>query len=250
MDSNSQTLLNDIILKIYTISGLDEMRKTVLSSLRFLIPCVGASSYLASKENPYRLSDGIQVGLNETIIDQYINQFQDLDQTAWEYSTTTSKAYNESVFIQEQAQLQTPFYQAIYAQFEGYYQISLTIMHKGVFLGTISLFRTKKETDFLPEDLFVLELLGTHLGVRFYQSLGGIDVLHVQSPSLDPFNKEFALTVREAEVLNAILNVNDTASICQNLCISPNTFNKHLANIYKKCHVHSRIELLHLIMKQ
>lgn len=250
LDSNALTLLNDIIYKIYNVQEFDQMRLSVLSSLRFLIPCVGGSSYRASQESPYRLSDGVQVGIQDNILDLYINEFQVWDQTAWKYATSVSKAYNESAFIQEQSRLKTPFYKAIYASFEGYYQITLTIMHKGVFLGTVSLFRNKGDHDFNQEDLYLLELLGPHLGVRFHQLLKGVDIKIDVPSNLKHYLAEYRLTARESDVLHAILREKDNQVICHELCISPYTLNKHLANIYKKCHVNSRVELLHLAMKR
>ena len=50
---NDMMLLNDIIYKIYTTEDYDDMRKSVLSSLKFLIPYEVGTFYLASPDNPY-----------------------------------------------------------------------------------------------------------------------------------------------------------------------------------------------------
>ncbi len=65
MTNNSIILLNDIILKIYTV-----------------------------KDAPLNLADGIGIGISEESMAIYLKEFQDYDQTRWSYATPTAKAYN------------------------------------------------------------------------------------------------------------------------------------------------------------
>lgn len=52
------------------------------------------------------------------------------------------------------------------------------------------------------------------------------------------------LTARENDVLRQICQGLDYKAIASNLFISPPTVRKHIENIYKKLHVHSRLEVI------
>jgi len=249
LTNNNIILLNDIILKIYTVKDFEEMRRIVLSSLRYLIPSFGIAFYLASRSEPYKLTNGLGIGISEESMAIYLKEFQEYDQTRWSYATPTAKAYNESAFIQSEAAQNTDFYNRIYASKKIIYQVALTIIHNGIFLGVIALFRTKEEEDFQQEDLFELELLATHLGVRLYQNLQTITLKKVNHPDREILLNTYHLTLRETEVLYAMLNENEKLKICGHLCISPNTLKKHVMNLYKKFDVNNRIELYQAVSK-
>ncbi len=249
MTNNHIILLNDIILKIYTIRDFDEMRKNVLSSLRFLIPCFGGAFYLASRSEPYKLTDGVGIGISERSMNLYLKEFQDYDQTTWSFATPTAKAYNESAFIQSEAAQNTDFYNLIYAPQKIIYQVALTVIHNGIFLGVIALFRTKEDEDFRQEELFELELLAAHLGVRLYQTRQVINLKQQSRPDREILLNKYHLTLRETEILYAILNENEKFKICENLCISPNTFKKHVMHLYKKFGVNNRVELYQAVSR-
>jgi DNA-binding CsgD family transcriptional regulator len=243
LTNNQIILLNDIILKIHTAKDFEDMRKIVLSSLRFLVPCVGIAFYLASRSEQYRLTDGLGIGISEECMSIYLEEFQEYDQTIWSYATPVSKVYNESAFIQNEAKQNTDFYYRIYAPLKIFYQAALTIIQNGIFLGVIAIFRTKGEGEFQPEELFNLELLASHLGARMYQHLRSINVKQTNNPDREILLNNYHLTLRETEVLYAILNEKEKQEICEHLCISPNTLKKHIMNLYKKFQVHSLVGL-------
>lgn len=243
MTNNDIILLNDIILKIYTIKDFDEMRKMMLSSLRFLIPSFGIAFYLASITESYRLSNGLGTGISKESMDLYLSEYQDYDQTTWSYATPAAKAYNESAFIQNEAYQNSRFYNRIYAPHNIIYQVALTIIHNGIFLGVIALFRTKGEEDFKQEDLFKLELLAAHLGERMYQNIQTLRIKQSSHPDREILLSKYHLTLRETEVLYAILNGNKKNLICESLCISPNTLKKHILHLYRKFDVNNWVEL-------
>lgn len=243
MTNNSIILLNDIILKIHTIKEFEEMRKTLMSSLRFLIPCFGNVFYLASGSESYRLTKGICTGLSEECMNIYLKEFQDYDQTTWSYATPYAKAYHESAFIQSEASQNSDFFNRVYGPQNIYFQVALTIIHNGIFLGVIALFRTKEEADFRQDELFILELLAAHLGVRLYQNFQLAPSMRSSHPNLEILLNQYRLTLRETEIFYAMLNENEKMKICSDLCISPNTYKKHVLHLYKKLGVSNRIEL-------
>lgn len=243
LTNNNIILLNDIILKIYTTKDFEEMRKIVLSSLRFLIPSVGVAFYLSSASEPYKLTKGLGTGISEQSMGTYLEEFQDYDQTTWSYATPVAKAYNESAFIQNEANQNTAFYRKVYAPLKIIHQASLTIIQNGIFLGVIAIFRTKEEGDFQQEELFALELLASHLGVRLFQNFQMANLNKPYHPDREILLNKYHLTLREIEVLYSILNEHEKNEICEHLCISPNTFKKHVMNLYKKFNVNSWVGL-------
>ncbi|MBR3227011.1 MAG: helix-turn-helix transcriptional regulator [Erysipelotrichaceae bacterium] len=54
----------------------------------------------------------------------------------------------------------------------------------------------------------------------------------------------YGLTKREEEIAELLGRPLNTADIAEKLCISENTLNRHIANIYRKTSVHSRLELI------
>lgn len=61
---------------------------------------------------------------------------------------------------------------------------------------------------------------------------------------------EFSLTERETEVLDHLCDQRTAGWIADKLFISTSTVNVHIKNIYRKCNVHSRQELLDLLDKE
>ena len=59
--------------------------------------------------------------------------------------------------------------------------------------------------------------------------------------------ERYGLTDRETEIVYLLLDGVSKASICSQLCISPNTLKKHTLNIYKKLEVKSWRELFALL---
>ena len=57
------------------------------------------------------------------------------------------------------------------------------------------------------------------------------------------------LSVREMEILKLLVQGSDYKSIAEKLFISPNTVRKHIANIYTKLQVSSKVQLVNLATK-
>ncbi len=249
MTNNSIILMNDIILRIYNTSDFNEMRKTLISSLRFLVPSFGISFYLATPNQPYHLSNGIGIGISEKCMQIYLDEYQEYDQTTWSYGIPVSKAYIESAFLQTEREQNTDFYRRVYAPEKLMYQISLTLIHNGVFLGVIAMFRTKEEGDYKQDELFALEMIASHLSIRLYHHSLTIGECRAHHPDREVLLNQYQLTLREIEILYAILDEDEKNSICQRLCISPNTLKKHVMNLYKKFHVNTLVGLYQVASK-
>ena len=61
--------------------------------------------------------------------------------------------------------------------------------------------------------------------------------------------KEYELTSREKDVVRLILQVLPHKQIADKLNLSNSTISKHVYQIYKKCNVHTNMELLKLFLE-
>lgn len=61
---------------------------------------------------------------------------------------------------------------------------------------------------------------------------------------------ENPLSERETEVLNGLVNGLDYKEIAEKMIVSPNTIRNHIANIYKKLHVTSKVDAVKLALRQ
>lgn len=247
MEKNSVMLLNDIIYRIHTIPDFDAMRKSVLEFLQYLIPHSVSTFSLASATVPYGLENAVSIGLKDERWQLYMDQFQELDYTRWTFAAPTAQAYRETDLLQEEARVNTPYYKAMFADSNIHYSAIVTIIHEGVFLGVIDLFRPKEDGDFTDEEMFFLDMLKGHLSYRLYQSLQKMKEREKIYPSKEKLMEQYGLTVRETEIVYLLLDGMAKASICSQLCISPNTLKKHTLNIYKKLGVKSWRELFALL---
>ncbi|MCI8485466.1 MAG: GAF domain-containing protein, partial [Lachnospiraceae bacterium] len=153
MEKNSVMLLNDIIYRIHTIPDFDEMRKSVLEFLQYLIPCPISAFYLASSKVPYELERPVGSGLGDDHWQLYLDQFQELDYTRWTFAAPTAQAYRETDLLQENVRITTPYYKALYNDSGMHYSAIVTIIHESIFLGVINLFRPKEDGDFTDEEM-------------------------------------------------------------------------------------------------
>ena len=128
-----------------------------------------------------------------------------------------------------------------------HYSAIITIIHEGVFLGVIDLFRPKSDGDFTDEEMFFLDMLKGHLSFRLYQSLKKLKEKRMDYPDKDSLASQYGLTPREVEIVYLLLDGVSKSTICDQLYISPNTLKKHTLNIYKKLNIKSWRELFQLL---
>ncbi len=65
----------------------------------------------------------------------------------------------------------------------------------------------------------------------------------------DEKRKDYNLTRRELEILNALANGQTYQEIALDLHISPKTVRKHIENIYQKLQVHNKVDAVRLAIK-
>lgn len=243
---NDIMLLNDIIYKIHSIEDFDTMRKSVIESIQLLIPCKCGTFWLSSHDTAYELTDPIGVGVTDKELSVYNKEYQPFDYTRWTFDAPSGRVYRETDLLEESVRVNHPFYQKLFVPSGFHYSMMLTIIHNGVFLGIINLFRAKEENDFTDDEMILLELLESHLSLRCFKAA---KVFSTSSnyPTKKNLVEEYNLTMREIEITYMLLDGTSREMICDQLSISANTLKKHILNIYRKLNINSWRELFQLL---
>lgn len=247
MEKSNVMLLNDIIYKIHTIEDCDVMRKSVLEMLQYLIPSDILTFYLASPETPYELTRPVGIGLGEDRWQVYLDHYQEIDYTRWTFAAPSAGVYRETDLMNDEARVNTPFYQKMFAPAGIHYSVIMTIIHEGRFLGCINLFRKPEAGDYTDEEVLLLDMLKSHLGFRLSEMLEHYRDRRQTYPDGDELRARYGLTSRETEIAYLLLDGISKEAICDDLCISQNTLKKHTLNIYKKLEINSWREMLKLL---
>lgn len=245
MDYNTALNLNSIIHQIYNVEDFNEMKKTVISLIRSLIPCTCASILMTKGTNGQVFCDPITIPESYAQIEHEYIKCQDSDGSLWVVRKNQSTVFRDTDLIPDGKREQTEYYQKCFKPFGIHYSVDLTITNGQKIMGIMSLYRTKGEGDFTNEEIRILRLLSTHLDARFAKSLKDTDATPAKA-QIAKFTKEYCLTARETEVLQFVLKNYDNRELADALCISENTLKKHLQNMYKKTNVSSRIQLIAL----
>ena len=189
--------------------------------------------------------DPIALNVEQRELEKYLSQYQSLDYTRWTFAAPSGKAYRETDLLDERTRINTPYYREMFTPIDMHYSMLLTIIHEEHFLGVINLFRKKEGGDFSDKEVFLFELLGSHLNSRlFRERFSDMDKQEIKKNlQKKELVEAYHLTMREAEIIQMLSEGFNKERICESLCISSNTLKKHIANIYKKLEISSMVEL-------
>lgn len=251
-DKKEITILNEIVEIIYMTPSFDEMRMTFLEALQMLVHYNQSSFYLASDNKDHILAKPLGVGISDSELQRYIDEYEDKDYTRWIFMSGKSIAYRESDLIADEVRERNEYFREIYLPAHIFYSAQISIAYKGTFLGVISLYRDKETGDFSEKDMALLEFLKDHLenrsGVAAKKKYDGADSIkgRVHFDAYEFMNK-YSLTSREVEVLGLLFAGMTNDKICESLVISANTLKRHMSSIYKKLEINNRWELINYI---
>ncbi|MBR2783866.1 MAG: GAF domain-containing protein [Firmicutes bacterium] len=247
MKKNDFLCLNSIIYIIYNEPDFLSLRRRVLELVQTLIPCAFAS-FMTARPGPGGplLSDPV-CRPEDMPVEQAYQEMQQQDYSRWLMYGDRCTVVRASDLLPEEERVQTLYYRTCFAPFGLHYAVDAALIRQGGALGVLSLYRGKEAGDFTADEVFLLQALAEHLAARFAREAGRQEQAAEweQSPAgqQTEISRRFRLTRREAQVLAALLQGDDTAQISRELCISPHTLKKHQQSIYRKCGVGSRAAL-------
>lgn len=248
MEKNEFLLYNDILYQLNRCQSMEDLKKIFLPQLRLLIPFTHGS-YISITRGP---EDGELV---HTLRFWQPDSFREVEEawireyrqayTAWLSHTAETVVIRDSDLMEGDKRFSSHFYRGLFKRLGVRDTMQMNVISDGQVLGRIALFRTDELGDFTDQDAFFLRALSNHIGLVFARCDGERELTHRDAAGR--LAKTYGLTRREEEVLAHILTGLPSDEIAARLCIAKNTLFKHSQNLYRKCGVKSRWELLKVL---
>lgn len=244
---NEWSFIHEITLKIHSRDDVDQMRVEFLSLLQTLIRFDYASFYLEENGKPAR---PVGVGLTQEDLDFYIRELEPIDpfRPLWTLlSDSKHSAIRVSDYVLNREIEETDYYQRTWRPKGIQYSLFAGLGYESTPLGSLSLYRSSQGEEFSDKDIYILDLLKSHLSLWLWKRKKGQAPGKVSIESLHHLKKEYGITEREMEVIDLWSRGLTDSEICERLSISKNTLKKHISNILGKLEISSRVELLKIL---
>ena len=241
----------DFIYKTGSIMKLHNYSYYFLKELNQIIPFYAANFFLFDEKKEL-IGDPICYNIDNRVLQAYNDYY-------WKIDDIRNLAFDQKEpiistdLMDYKSWVNTEYFNDFLAQNRLYYSCGIDIHTDQRLLGTISLFRTKKDKNFTTTDLIYLKILAKHSS-NHLKKLFEMERLKNKNCRdkeniIENRADAFELSSREKDVLNLILEGKRNEEIAEELFISVNTVKKHLSHIYQKTEVHNRTELASLIYK-
>ncbi len=130
----------------------------------------------------------------------------------------------------------TEYFTDFLAPHNYYFLCGVDIIYSNHLIATLTLIREKEQHDFDDKDLLILKNLSPHFGIHLANFFG--------LKKYQLWTDNFAFTTRECDIVELLTQGATNKKIADQLFISVNTVKKHLHNIYEKCEVNSKSQLI------
>lgn len=254
MEKNSFLIYNDIVCSLYACRTKEDLKANFLIPLSLLIPSSYSSLLFSAfpKENsrniqePSSLYEMPPLCVPDSFAraeKTYIRNCRE-DPMLWIIRGSESTLIRESDLLPEERRLQSPLYLKCYEKYKIYDTLQYSIVKDRRFLGVLTLFRRREDSPFSENEMFFLRALGIHLNAVLDQILCGSFASKREPADLSDRILPYHLTPRETEILSLLLQYRNNGEIASLLGIKETTLQKHIQNLYRKCGVSSKWELV------
>lgn len=250
LETNDWVFINNITYQIHAVNDVFQMQKSLLENLKYIIHYDKASFYLTERQGQHVFRCPVGVNITDIELQEYINKYEGIDYLKFIAVSAKPGVYRHTDLFTDSAREETEYYRMLFVPGGIHYGVLLTVVYNDIYLGAVSLYRSKSEGDFSDRDLFILGLFKDHLGLRLYReflkesSSSGLLKMGLNVPRL---TERYNLTPREAEIVSLLYQGLTNEEICRKLYICANTLKKHNLNIYKKLGINSRLQLFRII---
>lgn len=170
----------------------------------------------------------------------------DQSYSIWLSHAPESMVVRDSEILSGDNRFSAPSYRKIYLDYHIYDCMQMNITYAGQAMGRLAFYRTQADGLFTDREAFLLRTLSNHIDLACYhctqrQAQGG-------TAGPDPGGTDPGLWADPSgdEILGLVFQDRNNEEILEQLHISKNTLLKHLQNLYRKCGVSSRWDLLKL----
>lgn len=250
--------INEIIAQINNAKNITIMRKKFLKELGRLIEYDIADFCLSNYKEAkgVNLVDPVVVSryskdFERRFTQEYEKKYEQYDYTNWIYSNLESMVFIESDIINNEARMKSAYYQNFLKPLNLTNVLGLSLAANGIPLGAVSIYRIKEKGDFTSKDSYILKQFITHLNYKM------LSEKQVFTPIQDKYEgtlhilkQEYALSMREIEVVKLVCKGFNNEQIGEALVITTNTVKKHMNNIFGKLHVTNRVQIIHLFLEE
>lgn len=214
----------------------------------------GIEAYLSSF---FEYRGGVCTAVNfihsPNIDPKYIKMYEDtywkIDCIKWYLDSNTATVFRELDVISPDLFEKSAIYNEWYVPMGYYYSAIFCISVNGRNIAGIEFLRKKEDGDFPNAMIEFFQMLNAHLCSRFKREFPNGLGREFFNRTDGHLKSKFSLTDREAEVVHLLSTGICRQEICNELCISMNTFKKHLQNIYRKMGVTNQSQFYREIRK-
>jgi len=170
MEKNEIMVLGEMIYHLYDETDPLLRTEQLLSSLRHLLSCSYASVLRADRgtENGRPVfCDPICDPVSFLPAEEAYIRLSAEDPLLWSAEAGRPSIIRESRMLTDEKRLRTPLYQQCYRSFDVFDTLQTNLFEGTRFLGVLTLYRTRQEGHFDEEDVFIMQVLASHL-VRFF----------------------------------------------------------------------------------
>ncbi len=250
MDKNTFLIYNDLLFELYNCTTYEDLASEFLPKLRFLVPFSYASFLQFSRDELTKeLTPHSPIAFPAYFAEaeQLYCQNVDLDLILWPVQRNESILIKESDLLDDEKRIGSDLYRICYSKYNVYDSLQYDIVRNNKPLAALSIFRTKFDGSFTPDDTFLIHSLGGHLETVLYRILAPKHGVSGANHAISSIEKKYSLTSREVELLTLLSGYANNNEISQVLSISENTVQKHLQNLFRKLGVSSKWELLRFL---
>lgn len=249
MEKNDFLRLNEVIYHIHTCRDLDDLKRTILSQLKFIIP-YSYASLIAVTIDPdtraIRHSDPFCLPPSFQQVEEEWTRRDDQDASLWLSHAPESVVVRASEVMAQETWVDRPVYQDLYRAYHIHDTLTMNLAYDHHVMALLTLYRTRADGAFTDQEAFYLRSLSNHINFAYFTQRQAEKTAAIQGRTLAELCRAFSLTRREEEVLALVFQEKSNDEILDQLSISRNTLLKHLQNLYRKCGVSSRWELFKL----
>jgi len=231
--------LTHIALGIVAARTVSQMADALLEGLPHLVTC--EKSFFTREPNVRGSRRRVTRSLTMTDeeLAQYENLYMGLDYTAWYLEQDGVSVYRDSDVVSPEVIASSRIYNE-WVRPMGMEYVCGSVMHEGgVRVADITLFRSAEHGDFTNNELFLLEAV-TRLVEAWLARERPVATSTKTSPEMD----QPRLTPRELEVARLACTGMSVREMSDYLAVSYGTARRHLANIYEKLGINSRVQLI------
>ncbi len=226
--------INDLLLLLGDETNIKKYSSTLLKGMGQLIRFNWAHIFFHRPHQQLK-NDYYAQGIDERTFSNYNSYYYKIDDIREIAFDQTSPIRSTQVMDYSKWE-NTEYFSEFLKPNNFYYLCGIDIHYPDQLIATLTFIRAEEELDFCNRDLFILKKVSPHFGIQL-ANFFGLKKYRV-------WTDNFSFTQRECDIVELLAHGSTNKHIAAELSISVNTVKKHLGNIFEKCGVNSKLQLI------